>query len=111
MRSSTEVALRVRWRLIQRRAWQLAVGRASWLLPNDCSDLALVLGDDSEAPAQIGQPAIIKGADLVGSNVEGGAPFNGEASETRPLGRDRFRSVRALPVWQSADSGKVLELV
>ena len=32
------------------------------------SDLALVLGDDGEAPAQIGQPAIIEGADLVGSN-------------------------------------------
>jgi hypothetical protein len=56
------------------------------LLCDDCSDLALVLGDDSEAPAQIGQPAIIKGADLVGSNVEGGAPFNGEAFEARPLG-------------------------
>jgi hypothetical protein len=27
-----------------------------------------------EAPAQIGQPAIIKGADLIWSNVEGGAP-------------------------------------
>ena len=40
------------------------------LLCNDCSDLALVLRDDGEAPAQIGQPAIIKGADLVGSNVE-----------------------------------------
>ena len=51
-------------------------------------DLALVLGDDSEAPAQIGQPAIIKGADLAGSNVEGGAPFDGEAFETRPLGGD-----------------------
>jgi hypothetical protein len=33
-------------------------------------DLALVLGDDGEAPAQICQPAIIEGADLVGSNVE-----------------------------------------
>jgi hypothetical protein len=58
------------------------------LLCNDCSDLALILGNDGEAPAQIGQPAIIKGADLVGSNVEGGAPFNGEAFETRPLGGD-----------------------
>jgi hypothetical protein len=36
---------------------------------NDCSDLAPVLGDDSEAPAQISQPAIIEGADLIGSNV------------------------------------------
>src|SRR4029077_12719695 len=60
----------------------------SWLPRNDCSDPALVLGDDGEAPAQIGQPAIIKGADLVRSNVEGGAPFNGEAFETRPLGGD-----------------------
>jgi hypothetical protein len=45
-------------------------GHASPLLCNERGDLALVLGDDSEAPAQIGQPAIIKGADLVGSNVE-----------------------------------------
>jgi hypothetical protein len=56
-------------------------GHASPLLCDECSDLALVLGDDGEAPAQISQPAIIKGADLVGSNVEGGAPFDGEAFE------------------------------
>jgi hypothetical protein len=35
---------------------------ASWLLCNDCSDLALVLGDDGEAPAWISQPAILEGA-------------------------------------------------
>jgi hypothetical protein len=44
-------------------------GHVSPLLRNECSDLSLVLGDDSEAPAQIGQPAIIEGADLVWSNV------------------------------------------
>src|SRR6516164_6034217 len=58
------------------------------LLCNDRSDLAPVLGDDSEAPAQIGQPAIIEGADFAGSDFEGGAPFDGEAFETRPLGGD-----------------------
>ena len=59
-------------------------------------DLALVLGDDSEAPAQIGQPAIIKGADLAGSNVEGGAPFDGEAFEAR--GSRIFQAKRTKPI-------------
>jgi hypothetical protein len=62
--------------------------------PRGQGPVALVLGDDGEAPAQIGQPAIVEGADLVRSNVEGGAPFDGEAFEARPLGGDH-----ALPLF------------
>ena len=62
------------------------------LLCNDRSDLAPVLGDDSEAPAQIGQPAIIEGADFVGSDFEGDAPFDGEVSK-----RDRWAGIIPCP--------------